>query len=201
VNISVFGVPTYLSPLMVIIAIIFTLDGYLYINRMYKDSKRRIAIAAIIVAILVIFSVILHEFAHAIVAKMFGIKIVGAGISWWGAYVEPQGDLKDYPPMAGALISLAGPVTNAILASIAALFVYLWPETLVENTVQYLALINFRLAIYNMLPVAGLDGAGFLKGIDRVIGGGTFVYWIMVVPIVIGIFFARGLLDPWIKKL
>lgn len=76
-------------------------------------------------------------------------------------------------PKRAALVSLAGPVANLLLAAIA--FATLqwisYPETDAGQSARYIAgyflLLNLLLAIFNLLPMPPLDGAGVLSGLFK----------------------------------
>lgn len=73
-------------------------------------------------------------------------------------------------PRRAALVSLAGPVANLLLASLAfgALQWIGYPETNEAQTARYIAgyflLLNLLLAVFNLLPLPPLDGAGVVSG-------------------------------------
>jgi Zn-dependent protease len=83
----------------------------------------------------------------------------------WAKPVPVQFGRLSNPRRDMALVALAGPVTNVILAfSSAALFHLLWllPEAAVPWMVLTLSksiLLNLVLAIFNMIPVPPLDGS------------------------------------------
>ena len=73
-------------------------------------------------------------------------------------------------PKRAALVSLAGPIANLLLAALA-FGVLQWiafPETSEAESVRYIAgyflLLNLLLAVFNLIPLPPLDGAGVLSG-------------------------------------
>jgi Zn-dependent protease len=76
-------------------------------------------------------------------------------------------------PRRAALVSLAGPVANLLLAALA-FGALQWigdPETNGAQTAHYIAgyflLLNLLLAVFNLLPLPPLDGAGVLSGLVK----------------------------------
>jgi len=164
-------------------------------------STHRVTTAQIIVFCVLIPSIILHEVSHGWVALAFGddtakragrlslnplrhVDPVGtvilpalmvlSGIGFFG-YAKPVpvnlSKLR-HPRNEGVLVSLAGPLTNLLLA-VAAAFVLrrfalaeltaggplpLWVEVLF-----YLGLGNVWLAVFNMIPIPPLDGSVLLE--------------------------------------
>ncbi len=80
-------------------------------------------------------------------------------------------------PRRAALMSAAGPVSNVLLAAIA--FAVLWfvgrPEGDAEQAVYKIAgtflLLNLLLAVFNLIPLPPLDGAGVVRGLVPKAGG------------------------------
>lgn len=76
-----------------------------------------------------------------------------------------------------ALVALAGPLTNFLLAILSFVFIglilkisntYTTPIVILVNFFNYLAIINIGLGIFNLIPIPPLDGSkilgSFLKG-------------------------------------
>jgi Zn-dependent protease len=139
-----------------------------------------IYVFALLVAITV------HEFAHALVADRLGdptarllgrvtlnpfahldplgtaaIVFVGFG---WGKPVPFDPFNLPHPRRDAALISLAGPASNMILAIILSVFARVIPAPL-SLLLEPLVYINCMLALFNLIPVAPLDGFKIISGI------------------------------------
>lgn len=98
-------------------------------------------------------SILFHEFGHYIVARKRGIDtdviyldILGARIS-----IDNTGTWKD-----NFLITISGVLFNLILF----LIFYLLPQT---KFIEFAATLNLILAIFNMIPIGGLDGNRALR--------------------------------------
>lgn len=118
-------------------------------------------------------SIVLHELAHSLVARAFGMDIKGITLWLLGGAAE----LGDEPPSARAefLMAIAGPIMSVALAG-----VFLGAATALgtagatppfEGVLRYLALLNMVLAIFNMVPAFPLDGGRVLRSILWAIKG------------------------------
>lgn len=96
------------------------------------------------------------------------------GASCFGfAHAPIDARWADRNPRKAALMSLAGPLANVLLATIA--FAVLWfvgrPESDAGDAVRRIAgaflLMNLLLAVFNLIPLPPLDGAGVVGGLYR----------------------------------
>lgn len=98
-------------------------------------------------AVLTIICVLLHEFGHAFVAKLYGIRVKLIGMSILGAYtVRERSNRRSHE----ALTTMAGPLTNLMLF---ALFI-----VLSGKLANYVAACNLILAVSNLVPIGPSDG-------------------------------------------
>ena len=122
----------------------------------------------VVTAILFFISVLLHELGHSFLARRFKVQVKRITLFIFGGVAE----IKDEPPSAGAefWIALAGPVVSFILAGIFYSFGQISAtRSALWVMLSYLALINFLLAGFNLIPGFPLDGGrvfrAFLWGI------------------------------------
>jgi Zn-dependent protease len=135
-------------------------------------------LSTIIWAIALLIAITIHEFSHALAADKLGdpTASLAGRISLnplkhldpigtlmllffhfgWGKPVPFDPFNLRHPKRDAALISLAGPASNLILAVICSFI----PSVLVTP----LIIMNVNLAIFNLLPVPPLDGAKILYG-------------------------------------
>ncbi|MFQ5450092.1 MAG: site-2 protease family protein [Nitrospinaceae bacterium] len=138
----------------------------------------------------ILFSLTVHEYSHGRVAFLLGddtakrlgrlsfnpfrhLDLLGVlffyfvGFGWakpvpvdWRNFQNPRRDMM--------YVAMAGPLSNVVLAVICGFFIrIITPE---DNQVFFVLLsfgvfINVALAIFNMLPVAPLDGGSVIKGL------------------------------------
>ena len=119
------------------------------------------------VAIGVLFSIVLHEFAHSWVARRFGIPIRGITLFIFGGVAEMQREPPS--PKSELLMAIAGPIASFALA---AFFLSLeqitlaagWPASILGVN-DALASINLIVAIFNLVPAFPLDGGRVLRAV------------------------------------
>jgi Zn-dependent protease len=110
-------------------------------------------------------SIIFHELSHSLVARRFGLPIEGITLFIFGGVAE----MHDEPetPKAEFFMAIAGPIASIIIG-LFFLGVRFVGETSgwttpVTGVVNYLAIINFILAGFNLLPAFPLDGGRVLR--------------------------------------
>ncbi len=133
-------------------------------------------------------SIVIHEFAHSLVARHYGMPMKGITLFIFGGVAE-MGDEPNSPKVE-FLMAIAGPVTSILLAlfftALAA-----WTRNLdtpVFGVLQYLGGINGILAAFNLVPAFPLDGGRILRSI--LWGIGHNLRWATRVSSKIGYFFA-----------
>ena len=112
-------------------------------------------------------SVLVHELAHALVARWRGGRVDRITLFIFGGLA--QMDEEPTTPISEFLMSVAGPVTSLVIAGAATVAYGLAANS--TNTwwfwlpLEYLAVINFFVAIFNLLPGFPLDGGRVLRAI------------------------------------
>ncbi|HVX62335.1 MAG TPA: site-2 protease family protein [Pirellulales bacterium] len=136
--------------------------------------------------------VLLHEFGHALACRQVGGT--ANEIMLWPlggvAYVSP-------PPRAGAVLwsIVAGPLVNVLLVPVTiglyALACYLELDLRSADAVQFLyniAMINFGLLVFNLLPIYPLDGGQILQSLLWfVIGRANSLYVVSSFGLIVGL--------------
>lgn len=119
---------------------------------------------AIGIALFMMFSVLVHEAAHALVAHLFGARVDHIALTLWGGHTQYRGGSLGNLP--SATISLAGPLSNIALAAIAYGVVGLaGPGSTAAAFWGISALLNVALAMFNLLPGLPMDGGRALESV------------------------------------
>jgi len=110
------------------------------------------------------FSIVFHELCHSLVARRFGLPMKGITLFVFGGVAE----MSDEPSSAKAefLMAVAGPLSSILLGLMLYVVTALGGEVLstpVTGVIDYLAAINFFLAVFNLLPAFPLDGGRVLR--------------------------------------
>ncbi|MGH7707350.1 MAG: site-2 protease family protein [Vulcanimicrobiaceae bacterium] len=127
------------------------------------------AVAAIY-AILLFGSLVLHELAHALVARTFGVRTRSITLFLFGGVATLE--CEPPTPRAEVLVAAAGPVASAVLAGFCALgAVVLGPLSAVAagrvagDLLILLAWGNAAIAVFNLIPAFPMDGGRILHAL------------------------------------
>jgi Zn-dependent protease len=102
-----------------------------------------ILISILYVMFLGIPATLLHECGHISVALLCGVRVKRVGLSKTGLYTVREVG----PKWANLCISLAGPLTNLLLA------------VSLRNSLPTFAWVNLVACAYNLLPIPNSDGS------------------------------------------
>ena len=112
-------------------------------------------------------SILVHEFAHALVARRFGVGT--ESIQLWALGGVARLDRESPTAKAEGWIAAAGPIASVAVAIVSiATWLLLGGSTDGSHYVAmlgWLGIINALLALFNLLPGAPLDGGRILKAV------------------------------------
>lgn len=177
----------------------------------------------IIVLVVILFSMMLHELAHGLVAYKLGddtakedgrltlnplkhldpwlsvamplLLLISGGPIFGGAKPVPVNSYKlKHGPWGMALVAIAGPLTNFLIAFVAFLIGFysgaLSSSGIAGEIFGNLVMVNLGFGIFNLIPIPPLDGSRVLYAIspdpirdllDRIEPYGIMVVLILVV--------------------
>ncbi|MEP7213059.1 MAG: site-2 protease family protein [Acidobacteriota bacterium] len=157
------GVPVRIDYRWFVVLVMMSLITAASINALAKDLSLSLALGF---AATVIFfaSILLHEYAHAAMARMEGLEVVEIVLHPFGGLARFRHEPKT--PRAEFRIAIAGPAASFLLAIA---FTGLMTAANAAGTdilavlFFLLALSNFLLAVFNMFPGYPLDGGRVLR--------------------------------------
>ncbi|WP_407049970.1 site-2 protease family protein [Methyloraptor flagellatus] len=162
----VFGLEIKVNPSWVFIALLLAWSlAAGYFPSVHEGLPRATYWAMSILAVAGIFaSIVVHEIAHSLVARAYGIPMRGITLHMFGGAAEMEAEPTS--PKAEFLMAIAGPAVSLVLAAILGGLVALVhpaPEAAGTIVVRYLAMLNLVLGIFNLLPAFPLDGGRVLR--------------------------------------
>jgi Zn-dependent protease len=128
-------------------------------------------------ALLFFVSIALHELGHAIVARRNGVEVLGIDLWVFGGLAKLSRDSES--PGEEFRIAAAGPAVTLLITILAAVGVAVfshadWGDNLVGDVgdsspllalAAWLALVNFGLLVFNLVPAFPLDGGRIARAI------------------------------------
>ncbi len=123
-----------------------------------------VVVAAVVGTLLFFASILAHELGHAWASLDRGIAVSGITLLWMGGVTESREEART--ARDEFVIVGIGPFTSLVLAALFGL-IMVATQSLppVSAVADYLAVINFWLAVFNVLPGYPLDGGRILRSI------------------------------------
>ncbi len=120
---------------------------------------------AAVAAVIFFTSLLLHELAHSVVARMYGMHVANITLFLLGGVSQITQDSKR--PSQEFLIAFVGPLTSAILGgAFIGLYVAVGGgDTPLAALLAWLAIVNIALALFNMIPGFPLDGGRVFRAL------------------------------------
>ncbi|MGE5188260.1 MAG: M50 family metallopeptidase, partial [Betaproteobacteria bacterium] len=171
---SAWGIPIELHiTFILLIAAVFGLSLYSFLSSStWNLSVFSQQFYTFFLVIFLFFFVVLHEFAHSIVARRYGFKVRKIILYPIGGVSEIE-EIPDNPSQEWRM-AIAGPLTSIILGiSLLVLSVIFAPQTLsfaafitlTGNLVTDLAAVNLLLGAFNLIPAFPMDGGRVFRAI------------------------------------
>ncbi|MDX2087630.1 MAG: site-2 protease family protein [Kofleriaceae bacterium] len=147
------------------------LVGWIGVSYAVRGASLTAALTGIALIACVFAIIVVHELAHALVARRFGVETQDIVLLPIGGMSR----MEELPerPREELLVSLAGPAVNVVLAGILALIV--WGTGGAFRPSEALSLrgaftaqllwINVGLAVFNLLPAFPMDGGRALRAL------------------------------------
>jgi len=164
-------VRVHLSWILIFLLVTFSLTDQVFPFNYPTWSQQKTIIVAAITALLFFTSVVLHEFAHALVARRFKMQVSSITLFLLGGVAS----LTKEPPSAKAefFMAIAGPATSLVIGALSLELSQLVTDSLsqaptlqpVEAVSGYLGYVNVAVAVFNLIPGFPLDGGRVLRSL------------------------------------
>jgi Zn-dependent protease/CBS domain-containing protein len=161
-----FGIPIYLDLSWFVVALLisWSLADSVFPNSLPGRSATSYWILGVTATLGLFVSIILHELAHALVARRFLVPIRGITLFIFGGVAE----MADEPPSARAefLVAIAGPIASVgVAVSCFGLASFTGGAGGPDAVLRFLAGLNMILVGFNMIPAFPLDGGRVLRSL------------------------------------
>lgn len=194
------------SWLLILGFVAYSLSVGLFPDRYESWSDAAYWVVGTLSALLLFATVLIHELAHALVAKRRGLEVPRITLFIFGG----MSHLQRQPSSPGEefQIAAAGPATSFLIAAVTGTAGFLLRNTTdyAEAVLYYLAVVNLLLGIFNILPGFPLDGGRVLRSIawkrtgsfrraTRIAAGVGELFGYTLIIAGVAILLAGGLLD------
>lgn len=126
-------------------------------------------VAGFAFAVILYFSVLLHEASHALMARRYGFPVTSITLHFLGGMTAIEGESRR--PREEFMIAVVGPLTSIGVGVAAVGLWFVTPDGLLRLAVEGLAGANLLVGVLNLVPGLPLDGGRVLKsGVWRLTG-------------------------------
>jgi Zn-dependent protease len=158
---TVRGIPLFVDAGWLLIGALYLSVQYLVLsNSAWRPTDAEALVLALVSFVLFFGGVLVHESAHAVVARAFDLPVAGITFVFWGGATETRADAKG--PLVEFLVAAAGPVSTLLLSFGFTIARLLMDPSLLRDVVAELAWLNLIFAGFNALPGFPLDGGRVL---------------------------------------
>lgn len=158
---TVAGVPVYIGRSWALIAlVIMALVGPSIASSRPDLGLWAYGVAGLL-AVQLLVAVLVHEAAHAIAARAFGLPVLRIAADLWGGHTAFESGRAQ--PGSAAVIAAVGPLSNGLLALLSWLALQAAPTGIPNTLLGGFALLNGVLAAFNLLPGLPLDGGQLVE--------------------------------------
>ncbi len=143
--------------------VMLALLAYIFASASGETTTRTLSIGAPL-AVALMGSVLLHEIAHAIAARLFGRSVKEIVLTLWGGHTSFES--SDMTPTVNGVTAAAGPAMNLVIAGAASASIAVTDlGGLAGDLVSYIVWANLLLAAFNLLPGIPMDGGRVLESV------------------------------------
>ncbi|MET8162028.1 site-2 protease family protein [Sphaerisporangium sp. NPDC005289] len=160
---SPFGIPIYVSPTWLIVAAFITYTFQPVVaDHLPGRTTFTTYLVAFVFAVFLYISVLLHELAHCVMARHFGLPVRRITLYMLGGVSEIEREPET--PSREFLVAFVGPLVSLGLAAAGfAVSLVVPAETIPYVLILQLWVSNLIVGVFNLLPGLPLDGGRMLR--------------------------------------
>jgi Zn-dependent protease/CBS domain-containing protein len=155
------------SWVLIFLLVLWSLTAGYFPQRFPGHTWAEYGAVGLVATFLFFASVLIHEFAHALVGNRLGEEVRRITLFIFGGMAQLSSEPKS--PGAEFKIAAAGPATSILLGVLFGLIANAMADAgvtaLWTAVLGYLAFINVALAVFNLLPGYPLDGGRLLRAV------------------------------------
>jgi len=156
-----FGIPVFVSPYWFVIAGVFIVIYANDLSNSLHGNVRFVVAAAFVV--LLYLSVLVHELAHSVVARGYGLPVRRILLYPLGGISEI--DKEPQTPLREFCVSAAGPALSLALGGAGWALSLVVTHGISNSLVRQLMYANIIVGVFNLLPGLPLDGGRMLRAV------------------------------------
>lgn len=156
------GAPLILAPGSVILGLLLYVVFLPTFTQLLGEAVGTYLIAALL-PVALLASILIHELAHGLGARAFGVPVTEYVLTLWGGHTAFDHGVDR--PGSSALISVAGPAANAVIAGLAWVPITAGRGHPVDVVLSAVVYVNVILAAFNLLPGLPMDGGRILEAL------------------------------------
>ncbi len=149
------------------VLISWTMSSKIYPYALLGQSSSTYQWMGVLTVAGILFSIIMHEVAHAIIAEYYQMRITSITLFIFGGVAEMEGELSH--PKGEFMMAIAGPAMSALVglffwaaANLDMQYIGSGPLSVVLKT---LGTLNLEIAAFNIVPAFPLDGGRALRAV------------------------------------
>jgi Zn-dependent protease len=165
-NVGGIAVKLHWSWLVIFILLVFQFSTAVLPRLLPQANPTVYWVLSVVGVVLFFLSVLLHELAHSFTAQALGLKVRDIVLFIFGGVSNIEGEPKK--ARDEFLIAVVGPLTSFLLAIFFFVVSLALPPAMQRaggTLLRYLALLNFALGLFNIIPGFPLDGGRVLRSI------------------------------------
>jgi Zn-dependent protease len=161
--VTIRGIPVFVGSSWVLIAAIYVWGQYIGLTQgSAGEEPSTAAILAVLTGVLFFGSVLIHEGAHAAMARRLDLPVSGITLVFWGGATETRANARG--ALGEFLVAFVGPFSTLLMAGVFWIGAQLTGDTL-HVILRYLSVLSLFFAAMNTLPGFPLDGGRMLLAV------------------------------------